>query len=148
MPEIPRFVKVATPFTAVTDVVPTRVAPADTVAVTTDVESVVTVLPEESLIAITGWVVKAEPEAKPAAAVLWVNWVALPEPESVKPSEVTPPADVPVPRTAMRYVVPTVPENRVPEKLSTPEAAVAEFVPEMPVVDVVDDMKVFVESEE
>jgi hypothetical protein len=38
--------------------------------------------------------------------------------------------------------------NRVPEKLNAPDDAVAEFVPEIPVVEVVVDMKVLELSEE
>ncbi len=50
VPEIPRSVKVATPFTTVAVVVPTRVAPEDTDAVTTVELSLVTTLPPASVI--------------------------------------------------------------------------------------------------
>jgi hypothetical protein len=65
---MPRFVKVATPEDIVLVVVPTSVPPAETVAVTTEVESDVTVLPRASLTAICGCVVKAAPDAVPTDA--------------------------------------------------------------------------------
>jgi hypothetical protein len=66
----------------------------------------------------------------------------------VNPFVVTPPGDVAVPTTPRRYVVPTVPENCVPEKASDPPDGVAVLVPEIPVVDVVDVMIVLVCAEE
>ena len=68
----------ATPDEAVAVVVPTKV-PLVTVAVTTALEDV-TVFPAESLIVITGCVVKAAPEAAPAAEVVTVICVAAPTP--------------------------------------------------------------------
>ena len=64
---MPKLLKVATPDEAVAVEVPTKV-PLVTVAVTTALE-VVTVFPAESLIVITGWVLKAAPEAAPEAEV-------------------------------------------------------------------------------
>ena len=59
---------VATPDTAVAVLVPTRVPPDETVAVTTVEESDVTVLPLASLIATCGWVVNAAPAVVPTDA--------------------------------------------------------------------------------
>ena len=75
---MPTLVKVATPATALTVTVPTVVAPALTVMVT-EAMLLVTVLPNASLMVITGWVVNAEPLAEPAAGVVIVAWVALPK---------------------------------------------------------------------
>ena len=72
---MPTSVKVATPATALTVAVPTVVAPALTVMVTEAV-LVVTVLPEASLMVMTGWVVNAEPLTLPAAVVVRVTCVA------------------------------------------------------------------------
>ena len=66
---MPTLVKVAMPLTALTVAVPTVVAPALTVMVTEAV-LVVTVLPEASLIVMTGWVVNANPLGAPAAEVV------------------------------------------------------------------------------
>jgi hypothetical protein len=94
-PEIPRLVKVATPFTAVAEVVPTSEAPADTVAVTTELESPVAVLPEASLMVMAGCVEKADPAVKPAADVVSASCVDVPAPESVKALVTTLPSPVP-----------------------------------------------------
>ena len=66
------------PLTALTVVVPTVVAPVLTVIVTAAV-LVVTVLPDASLMVMTGWVVNAEPLAEPAALVDSVAWVGRPK---------------------------------------------------------------------
>ena len=71
---MPTLVKVAIPFTALTVVVPTVVPLPLTVMVTEAV--VLTGLPRESLMVITGWVVNAEPLALPAAVVVRVTCVA------------------------------------------------------------------------
>jgi hypothetical protein len=83
VPLMPTLVKVATPATALTVVVPTVVPSPLTVMVTAAV-LLVTVLPKASLMVMTGWVVKAEPLAAPAAFVVSVAWLAAP-----KASEVT-----------------------------------------------------------
>ena len=74
MPLMPTLVKVATPLTALTVVVPTVVPLPLTVMVTEAV--VLTGLPSESLMVMTGWVVNAEPLALPAAEVVRVTCVA------------------------------------------------------------------------
>ena len=66
------------PLTALTVVVPTVVAPVLTVMVTEAV-LVLTVLPDASLMVMTGWVVNANPLAEPAALVDSVAWVAVPK---------------------------------------------------------------------
>ena len=66
------------PLTALTVVVPTVVAPVLTVIVTAAV-LVVTVLPDASLMVMTGGVVNAEPLAEPAAPVDSVAWVGRPK---------------------------------------------------------------------
>ena len=78
VPLMPTLVKVAIPLTALMLVVPTMVAPLLTVMVTKAV-LLVMVLPKESLIVTTGWVVNAEPLALPAAEVLSATWVAKPK---------------------------------------------------------------------
>ena len=77
VPLMPTPEKVATPLTALIVVVPTVVAllpPPLTVMVTEAV--VLTGLPRESLMVMTGWVVNAEPLALPAAVVVRVTCVA------------------------------------------------------------------------
>ena len=78
MPLIPTLVKVATPATALTVVVPKVVAPVLTVMVTEAV-LLVTVLPKASWMVITGWLVNAEPLTEPAALVLIIACVAVPK---------------------------------------------------------------------
>ena len=75
---MPTSEKVATPLEALTVVVPT-VVPLPLTVMVTEAVLLVTVLPKESLIVITGWVVNAEPLALPAAEVLSVAWVARPK---------------------------------------------------------------------
>ena len=70
--------KVAIPLTAFMVVMPTVVALPLTIMVTEAV-LLVTVLPKESLMVITGWVANAAPLAEPAALVLSVAWVARPK---------------------------------------------------------------------
>ena len=65
LPAMERLVKVATPATAVAVTVPPNTPlPVAIVAVTIAVE--VTVLPVESTMRTTGWVVKADPDTAPA----------------------------------------------------------------------------------
>jgi len=78
LPLIPTSVKVATPATALTVVVPT-VVPLPLTVMVTEAVLLVTVLPKASLIVITGWVVNTEPLTEPAALVLCVDWVAMPK---------------------------------------------------------------------
>ncbi len=66
---MPTSEKVATPATAVTVVVPT-VVPLPLTVMATEAVLVVTVLPEASLIVMTGWVVNANPLGAPAAEVV------------------------------------------------------------------------------
>ena len=75
---MPTSVKVATPATALTVVVPT-VVPLPLTVMVTEAVLLVTVLPKASLIVTIGWVVNAEPLALPAALVLSVAWVAAPK---------------------------------------------------------------------
>ena len=66
---MPTSEKVATPATELTVVVPTVVAPVLTVMVTEAV-LVLTVLPDASLMVMTGWVVNANPLGAPTAEVV------------------------------------------------------------------------------
>ena len=66
---MPTLVKVAMPLIALMVAEPIMVAPLLTVIVTAAV-LVVTVLPEASLIVMTGWVVNANPLGAPAAEVV------------------------------------------------------------------------------
>ena len=54
VPEMPRLLNVTTPLTAVAVVVPTSVAPEETDAVTTELESEVAALPFASVMEMTG----------------------------------------------------------------------------------------------
>ena len=69
-PERTRLVKVATPLTAVTLVVPLKVPVPDAIDATTLTVEVVTVFPDKSVMRITGWVVKAVPAAAPDGSVV------------------------------------------------------------------------------
>ena len=75
---MPTSEKVATPFVALTVVVPT-VVPLPLTVMVTEAELVVTMLPKVSLMVMMGWVVKAEPLALPFAAVVSVARVAVPK---------------------------------------------------------------------
>jgi hypothetical protein len=66
VPERTRSVKVATPLTAATVVVPLKLPPLpDPMEATTFTVEVVTVFPEESVILTTGWDVSANPLTAP-----------------------------------------------------------------------------------
>jgi len=78
LPLMPTSVKVATPATAFTVVVPS-VVPLPLTVMVTEAVLLVTVFPKASLIVITGWVVNIEPLTEPAALVLCVAWVAVPK---------------------------------------------------------------------
>ena len=69
-PERTRLVKVATPLTAATVVVPLKVPVPDAIDATTLTVEVVTVFPDKSVMRITGWVVKAVPAAAPDGSVV------------------------------------------------------------------------------
>jgi hypothetical protein len=65
VPERTRFVKVATPLTAATVVVPLKVPVPEAIEATTLIVDDVTVFPDESVIRTTGWVVSAPPLTAP-----------------------------------------------------------------------------------
>ncbi len=75
---MPTLVKVATPATALTVVVPT-VVPLPLTVMVTEAVLLVTVLPAASWMVMMGWVVNAEPLALPFAAVVSVARVAVPK---------------------------------------------------------------------
>jgi len=75
---MPTSEKVATPFVALTVVVPT-VVPLPLTVMVTEAVLVVTMLPKVSLMVMMGWVVNAEPLALPFAAVVSVARVAVPK---------------------------------------------------------------------
>jgi len=75
---MPTSEKVATPFVALTVVVPT-VVPLPLTVMVTEAVLVVTMLPKVSLMLIMGWVVNANPLALPFAAVVSVARVARPK---------------------------------------------------------------------
>jgi hypothetical protein len=135
VPEIPRPVNVATPFTAVAVVVPTRVAPADTDAVTTVELSDVSVFPPPSVIVTCGWVVKAAPDEAPAEERESESAAAEPAPVMVT-SDVDTLCSVDEVRTS-RCELPTVPLRRAAEKSSRPLDALIVVVPDSPVDEVV-----------
>jgi hypothetical protein len=66
VPERTRSVKVATPLTAATVVVPFKVPVPEAIEATTLTVDDVSIFPDASVILITGWVVKAAPTAAPA----------------------------------------------------------------------------------
>ena len=115
---MPTSEKVATPATALTVAVPTVVPLPLTVMVTKAV-LLVTVLPKESLIVTTGWVVNAEPLAEPAALVVNVAWVAMPKVGVMVCAAVAKDPEVKV----SVYAVPAVPLMPTPEKVATPLTA-------------------------
>jgi hypothetical protein len=78
VPERTRLVKVATPATAATVVVPLKVPVPEAIEATTLAVEVVTVFPEASVILITGWVVKATPAAAPDGPVVIIAFEAAP----------------------------------------------------------------------
>ena len=125
VPVMPRFVKVATPEDTVRVVVPTSVPPAEIVAVATDVESEVTVLPSASRIAICGCVVKAAPDAVPTDAREITMEVAAPAVGVIDcVVEVSEPEE-----KVTVYAVPAVPELPRFVNVATPLTAVAVVVP-------------------
>jgi uncharacterized membrane protein YfbV (UPF0208 family) len=63
-------VKVATPLTAATVVVPLKIPVPDAIDATTLTVEVVTVFPDESVMRTTGWVVKAVPAVAPDGCVV------------------------------------------------------------------------------
>jgi hypothetical protein len=78
VPERTRSVKVATPLTDATVVVPLRVAVPEATEATTLTVDDVTVFPDASVILITGWVVKAAPAAAPDGSVVIIAFEAAP----------------------------------------------------------------------
>jgi uncharacterized membrane protein YfbV (UPF0208 family) len=78
VPERSRSVKLATPLTAATVVVPLNVPLPEAIDTTTSIDELVTVFPEESVIRITGWVVKATPLAAPEGCVVIIAFDAAP----------------------------------------------------------------------
>jgi hypothetical protein len=78
LPERTRSVKVATPFTAATVVVPLRVPVPEAIDATTLTVDDVSKFPDASVILITGWVVKAAPLTAPAGSVVIIAFEAAP----------------------------------------------------------------------
>ena len=133
VPPIPRFVKVATPLTAVAVVVPTRAPPVDIEAVTTVELSAVTIFALASLIEITGCVVNAAPAAVPTAAVVRTSCDATPtDPVAVKVTGE--PASAP--DVAVIVLEPAVPPRVHEPTVATPDEFVVTVrpVPEPPPV--------------
>jgi hypothetical protein len=118
-------VKVATPFTGVTVVVPVRVAPVDTLTVTVLV-AVLTTLLKLSWIETTGCVVRGAPLAPPTGAVVKANFVA--DPTGTVTAAVAA-VSVGVDVNVSVYVAPGVPVSVTPEKVAVPLDAVTVVVP-------------------
>ncbi len=123
---MPTSVKVATPATALTFVVPKVVAPLLTVMVTKAI-LLVKVLPKASLMVITGWVVNAEPLTEPAALVLSVAWVAKPKVGVMLWVAVVKEPEVKV----SVYAVPAVPLIPTSVKVAIPATALTVVVPKV-----------------
>ena len=78
VPEIESPTNVATPPTAVTEVVPPRVPPPDAIATVTEAVEVVTTFPAASRISMTGCAVSGLPITPPVGCALMASWVAKP----------------------------------------------------------------------
>jgi hypothetical protein len=118
-------VKVATPLTAATVVVPLRVPVPEAIDATTLTVDDVTVFPDESVMRITGWVVSATPLSAPDGWVVIAACVAAPTPRA-KLLEVAAVSDVGV---KVRVKLPAVPESARFVKLATPLTAATVVVP-------------------
>ena len=124
---MPTSVKVATPATALTVVVPTVVALLSPPLTDMETEAVlvVTVLPKASLMVMMGWVVNAEPLALPFAEVVSVARVAIP-----KVGVMVCAAVVKEPEVKVRvYEDPAVPLMPTSMKVATPLEALTVVVP-------------------
>jgi hypothetical protein len=134
-PERTRLVKVATPLTAATVVVPLKVPVPDAIDATTLTVDEVTVFPEASVILITGWVVKAVPAAAPDGSVVIAACVAAPKLRA-KLLEVAAVKEVGV---KARVKLPVAPERTRLVKVATPLTAATVVVPlRVPVPDAID----------
>jgi hypothetical protein len=150
VPERTRSVKVATPLTAATVVVPLKVPVPEAIEATTLTVDDVTVFPEASVTLITGWVVKATPATAPAGCVVIAACVAAPTLRA-KLLEVAAVNDVGV---KVRVKLPAVPERARFVKVATPLTAATVVVPlKVPVPEAieattltVDDVSVFPEA--
>jgi hypothetical protein len=150
VPERTRFVKLATPLTAATVVVPLRVPVPEAIEATTLTVDDVIVFPEASVILITGWVVSATPLTAPDGWVVIAACVAAPTPRA-KLLEVATVSDVGV---KARVKLPAVPVRTRSVKVATPLTAATVVVPlRVPVPDAidattltVDDVTVFPEA--
>jgi hypothetical protein len=150
VPERTRLVKVATPLTAATVVVPLKVPVPEAIDATTLTVDDVTVFPEASVILITGWVVRATPLAAPDGSVVIAACVAAPT-LSAKLLEVAAVNDVGV-NLSVKLLA--VPERTRLVKVATPLIAATVVVPlKVPVPEAidattltVDDVTVFPEA--
>jgi hypothetical protein len=135
VPERTRLVKVATPLTAATVVVPLRVPVPEAIAATTLTVEVVTVFSEASVTLITGWVVRATPLTAPNGCVVIIALDAVPTP-SAKLLEVAAVNDAGV---KVRVKLPAEPERTRLVKVATPLTAATVVVPlKVPVPDAID----------
>jgi hypothetical protein len=140
-------VKVATPLTAATVVVPLKVPVPEVIEATTLTVDDVTVFPDESVIRTTGWFVSATPATAPDGWEAIAACVAEPTPRA-KLLEVAAVNDVGV---KVRVKLPAVPERTRSVKVATPLTAATVVVPlKVPVPEAieattltVDDVTVF-----
>ncbi len=143
VPERTRLVKVATPLTAATVVVPLRVPVPEAIEATTLTVDDVTVFPEASVTLITGWVVSATPLTAPDD---WVVIIAL-ETEPTPMAKLLEVAAVNAVGVKVRVKLPTVPERAKSEKVATPLTAATVVVPlKVPVPDAIDATTLTVED--
>ena len=135
VPERTRSVKVATPATAATVVVPLKVPVPEAIDATTLTVDDVTVFPDESVMRTTGWVVNATPLTAPDGWVVIAACVAAPTLRA-KLLEVAAVNDVGV---KVRVKLPAVPERTRLVKVATPLIAATVVVPlNVPVPEAID----------
>jgi len=127
-------VKFATPATAATVVVPLNVPVPEAIDATTLTVEEVTVLPDESVMLTTGWVVRATPLTAPAGCVVIIAFVAAPAARA-KLLEVAAVSDVGV-KVRVWFPVPVI--TRL-VKVATPATAATVVVPlNVPVPEPID----------
>jgi uncharacterized membrane protein YfbV (UPF0208 family) len=142
VPERTRSVKVATPLTAATVVVPFKVPDPEAIDATTLTVEVVTVFPEASVTLITGWVVRTTPLTAPDGWVVIIALEAVPK-LSAKLLEVAAVSDVGV---KARVKLPVAPERTRLVKVAIPLTAATVEVPlKVPVPDAIDATTLTVE---
>jgi hypothetical protein len=142
VPESTKSVKVATPLTAATVVVPLKVPDPEAIDATTLTVEVVTVFSEASVTLITGWVVSATPLTAPDGWVVIIAFEVAPA-VSAKLLEVAAVNDAGV---KVRVKFPVVPERTRLVKVATPLTAATVVDPlKVPVPEAIEAITLAVE---